>query len=162
MRNLFLTFGLRVRNKLLWALRYANVSLTCRHLSWISRLHTKAPDIKTTTVVDRSRSAMCWYCAFHRSHRTIVFMWTLNIQIRAMANFDRRLWTFEAFWLVHAMNTTKRSAVALRLGSRFCRESDDSLDNKTPKNLMVFSEISLWNAMFLCSIKTEMFTVAEW
>ena len=30
--------------------------------------------------------------------------------------------------------------------------------DKTP-NLMVFSEISFWNEMFLCSIKTEMFTV---
>ena len=34
-----------------------------------------------------------------------------------------------------------------------------SLD-KTP-NLMVFSEISFWNEVFHCSIKTEMFTVAE-
>ena len=32
--------------------------------------------------------------------------------------------------------------------------------DKTP-NLMVFSEISFWNEMFLCSIKTEMSTVAE-
>ena len=33
------------------------------------------------TVVDCSRSAiaMCWFCTFHRSHRTIVFTWTLNV-----------------------------------------------------------------------------------
>ena len=44
-----------VRNKLLWALRYANVSLGCRPTPFvISRLRKKAPDIKTTTVVGRS------------------------------------------------------------------------------------------------------------
>ena len=46
-----------VRNKLLWALRYANVSHKFRHLSWISRPRTKATDVKTA-VVDRSRSTM--------------------------------------------------------------------------------------------------------
>ena len=45
--NLWITRS--VRNKLPWALRYANVSLRCRHLSYISRLH----------VVYRSHSAMC-------------------------------------------------------------------------------------------------------
>ena len=38
----------------------------------ISRLRTKAPDIKTTTVVDRSRALcsklmMLWFCTFHRT-----------------------------------------------------------------------------------------------
>ena len=28
----------------------------------------KVSDIKTTTVVDRSHSMMCWFCTFHRSH----------------------------------------------------------------------------------------------
>ena len=65
--NLWITRS--VRNKLPWALRYANVSLRCRQLSNISRLH----------VVYRSHSAMCWFCTFLRGHRTIVFMWTLNI-----------------------------------------------------------------------------------
>ena len=32
--------------------------------------------------------------------------------------------------------------------------------DKTP-NLMIFSEISFWNEMLLCLIKTKMFTVAE-
>ena len=40
--------------------------------------------------------------------------------------------------------------------SRFFNFSHD----KTP-NHMVFREISFWNEMFLCWIKTEMFTVAE-
>ena len=33
--------------------------------------------------------------------------------------------------------------------------------DKTRPNLMVFSEISFWNEMFLCSIKMRLFTVAE-
>ena len=61
--NLWITCS--VRNKLLWALRWANVSLGCRHLSAIIRLRTKAPDIKT--------------CTFHWSRRTIALMWTLNV-----------------------------------------------------------------------------------
>ena len=76
--NLWITRSV-LRNKLLWALRYANVSLRCRHPSSISRFRTKAPDIKATTVVDRSLSAMCWSFIFHRRHRTIVFMWTLYV-----------------------------------------------------------------------------------
>ena len=60
------------------------------------------------------------------------------------AAFARSLWTFEAFWLVQAINMTKRSAIALRPPSwsklttlpwvsRFLNFSRD----KTP-NLMVF------------------------
>ena len=68
-RYCFMVFNLwitrSVRNKLLWALRWANVSLGCRHLSAIIRLPTKAPDIKT--------------CTFHWSRRTIALMWTLNV-----------------------------------------------------------------------------------
>ena len=62
---------------------------------------------------------------------------------------------------------TKRSAIALRPSSwskltilpwvsRFFDFSHD----KTP-NLMVFSEISFWNEMFLCPIKTEVSTFPE-
>ena len=82
----------------------------------------------------------------------------------------QKLWTFEAFWLIQVINMMKRLAIkyiALRLPrwskltilpwvSQFFNFSH----NKTP-NLMVFSEISFWNEMFLCSIKTEMFTVTE-
>ena len=65
--------------------------------------------------------------------------------------------------------TPKRSAIALRLPSeagprsRFRRESHDVFNfshGKIP-NLMVFSEISFWNEMFLSSIKAEMFAVEE-
>ena len=85
-----------------WALRYANVS--------ISRLRRKAPDIKTTTVVDRSRSAMCLFCTFHRSHRTFVFMWTLMFQIST--NFETEV--YELSMLFDSSKLT-RSLVSLTI-----------------------------------------------
>ena len=79
--------------------------------------------------------------------------------------WDRGLWTFEAFCLVQVINMMKRSAIALPLPSWpkltiLLRVSQffNFSHNKTP-NLMVFREISFWNEVFLCSIKTEMFTV---
>ena len=56
-------------------------------------------------------------------------------------------------------STPKRSWSKLTILPWFSRCFNFSHD-KTP-SLMVFSEISFWNEMFLCSIKTEMFTVAE-
>ena len=80
-------------------------------------------------------------------------------QISTMANFKRIFWTFEAFLLVHAIMTKLvhmwSKLTILPWVSRFFNFSHDN----TP-TLMVFREISFWNEMFLCSLTTEMFTVA--
>ena len=85
--NLWIT--LSARSKLLWALRYANVSLGPETPFVISRLPTKASDIKTTTVVDRSfpfrdQEVLSMHCAPSFRYydfvpftgRHVVFMWT--------------------------------------------------------------------------------------
>ena len=151
--NLWITCS--VRNKLLWALQYANVSPRCRQRPiserQLSRVFVAVPRcadfVHFTGGTGRLSSCGLWM-----------------LQISTMANFETSLWTFEAFWLVQAINMTKRSAISrswskltiLSWVSRFFNCSHD----KTP-SLMVVSEISCWNEMFLCSIKTEMFTVAE-
>ena len=65
--------------------------------------------------------------------------------------------------------TPKRSAIALRLpseagpSSRFCRESHDVLTfhaTRLPVSWFLV-KYHTQKEMFLCSIKTEMFTVAE-
>ena len=63
---------------------------------------------------------MLWYCSFHRTisclHEDLecykLALWHYG-QL-----WDRRLWTFEAFWLVQAKNKMRRSAIALRLPKR--------------------------------------------
>ena len=68
----------------------------------ISWLRTKAPDIKTTTVVDRSRSAIkkSWACIVSTAFDVMIFYISLDdkfssvicrlwmFQISAMANFE--------------------------------------------------------------------------
>ena len=56
-------------------------------------------------------------------------------------------------------STPKRSWSKLTILPWFSRCFNFSHD-KTP-NLMIFSELSFWNEMFLCSIKTEMFTESQ-
>ena len=60
----------------------------------ISRLRTKAPDIKTTTVVDRSRSAIkkSWACIVSKASDVMI----LNIsQDDKFSSVICRLWMFE-------------------------------------------------------------------
>ena len=118
--NLWITCS--VRNKLLWALQYANVSPRCRQRPiserQLSRVFVAVPRcadfVHFTGGTGRLSSCGLWM-----------------LQISNMANFETSLWTFEAFWLVQAINMTKRSAIALRLpieagpSSRFCREYHD-------------------------------------
>ena len=72
-----------------------------------------------------------------------------------------QLWdrTFQAFWFAQAIIMIS-NCVALQLPSWSKLMIFNFSHNRTP-NLMFFSEISFWNETFLCSIKTEMFTVAE-
>ena len=87
--NLWITRS--IRNKLLWALWYANVSLRCRHLSWIIRLHTKGPNVKMTTVVGPiSRCADFVYFIGVTGPRSSCGLWMF--QFRAMANFETEVY----------------------------------------------------------------------
>ena len=85
------------------------------------------------------------------------------LQISTLANLETNVYElllklFDSSGDKHDEKISNCSSTTRQAGtsSRFCHESHD----KTP-NLMVFSEISFWNKMFLCSIKTGMFTVAE-
>ena len=151
-----------VRNKLLWAPRYANVLLECRHLSHESarcqngncRRSFPFHDVLilyTFTGVTGPRSS-CWLWLF---------------QISTMANFEAEasLRSFEALWPgdKHDEKISNCSSTPKLVQTRDSIVSFTILPHshgRTP-NLMVFSEISFWNKMFLYSIKTEMFTVAE-
>ena len=104
----------------------------------ISRLCTKAPDIKTTTVVDCSRSAIkkSWACIVSKASHVMILnisqddkfssvicrLWMFEIS--AMANFwDRILWTFESIWSFLTRPGDKHdkkisNCIALRLPSR--------------------------------------------
>ena len=87
--------------------------------------------------------------------------------ISAMANLETEVYELliKAFWLIQAINMTKRllfnspswsKLMILPLVSQFFNFSY----NRTP-NPIAFREMSFWTEKFLCWIKTEMFTVAE-
>ena len=132
------------------------VTQRCRHLSLFSRLCTKATYMETTTVVDRSRSAMCWFCTSHNS---------LHVDF---ACFKLALWPtlrlmFMNFWSFLISPGDKHNEKISNCSSTpKLVQARDFLPFLTIRLLIsFFSEISFWNEMFLCSIKTEMFTVAE-
>ena len=164
-----------VRYKLLWALRYANVSLRWRHHSLISRLRRKVPDTKMTTVVDwllpfRDQEVLSMHCVqsfwcydFVPYHGEISSLHVdfEHFKLALLPTLRQMFTNFQSFLTCQVINMMKRSAIALRLSSWFTlailpwfsRFFNFSRD-KTP-NLMVFSEISFLNGMFLCSIKWE-------
>ena len=132
----------------------------------ISWLRTKAPDIKTTTVVDRSRSAIkkSWACIVSTAFDVMIFYISLDDKFSSVICQDFEclklaLWPtlrqeFMNFWSFLTRPGDKHdkkisNCIALRLPSW-----------SKPPNLMVCSEI-FRNAMFICPIKTEISTVAE-
>jgi len=152
--NLWITRS--VRNKLLWALRYANVLFRCRRLSHESA-RCQSDNCRTSfpfhdVLILYISGSSCWLWLF---------------QISTMANFEAEasLRSFEAFWPgdKHDEKISNCSSTPKLVQTHDSAVSLTTLTHshdKTP-NLMVYSEISFWNEMFLCSIKTEMFTVAE-
>ena len=109
---------------------------------------------------------MLWFCTFHRTISCLHV--DFEFKLALWPTLRQKFMKFSSFWLVQSINMTKRStiycssnpklvqapahhsAMSLKIFLLFSRHA-------TP-NLMVFSEISFWNEMFLCSIKTEMFT----
>ena len=131
---------------------------------------TKAPDVKTTTNCRRS-------FAFHNVLILYTFTgvtgppsswWLWLFQISAVANFEAEasLRSFEAFWPgdkhdEKISNCSSTPKLVQTLDSVASLTILPHSHDRSTSNLMVFSEISFWNEMFLYSIKTEMFTVAE-
>ena len=126
--NLWITRS--VRNKLLWALRYANLSLRF--------VNQSAPHESARYQNDNCRRSFSFrdVLIFRgvRGRLSSCGLWMF--QIRTMANFETEVYELlKLFSLVQAiMNMTpKRSAIALRLpseagpSSRFCRESHEVL-----------------------------------
>ena len=171
----------RVRNESLWALRYANVS---PGLDVISRLCTKAPDIKTTTVVDRSfpfgdHEVLNVHCA--QSFVMILYLLEeyklftcglLMFQISTMANFETEFMHFWSFLTrpgdKHDEGISKCTSTPLQAGpssrfSRFCRESHDFLTFLTTRLPISWILKKHHSEMkhFFGWIKAEMFTVFE-
>ena len=149
----------------------------------ISRLNTKAPNIKQQlSQIDHSHSTIktCGACIGPIAFDVMMLYLSQDdklsscglwmFQISTMVNSETSLWTLEAFLLVQTI-MTKRSAIALWLSSwskltilqwvSWFFSNFNSHDKLKAPNLMVFREISFWNEMSLCSIKTEMFTFAE-
>ena len=108
------------------------------------------------------------FCSFHRT--IIISCLQVDFEcfiISSMANLETEVYELliKAFLLIQAINMTKRllfnspswsRLTILPLVSQFLNFSH----NRTP-NPIAFREMSFWNEMFLCWIKTEMFTVAE-
>ena len=86
-----------------------------------------------------------------------------------MANFETEVYELvEAFCFVKAINMTKKLAIVILLLSwskltilPWVSRFFFNFSHDKTLNLIVFGEISFSNVMFLCSIKTEMFTGAE-
>ena len=101
---------------------------------------------------------LIWFCTFHRTISCLHVDFEC-FKLAPWPTLNRIFWTFEAFLLVHAIMTKLvhmwSKLTILPWVSRFFNFSHDN----TP-TLMVFREISFWNEMFLCSLTTEMFTVA--
>ena len=145
----------------------------------ISRLRTKAPDIKTTTVVDRSRSAIkkSWACIVSKGSDVMILnisqddkfssvicrLWMFEIS--AMANFETGVTNFWSFLTRPGDKHDKKisNCIALQLPScskvtilaifqPFSRQDSQS-------HWFVVKLMSFRNEMFLCPIKTEIFTV---
>ena len=107
---------------------------------------------------------MCWFCTLYRSRRTISFLhvdfecfklalWpTLRQKLMNFWSFltrpgDKHDEKISNCFLTPKLVQVHNSAMSLTFFFNFPHD-------KTP-NLMVFSEISFWNEMFLCSIKKD-------
>ena len=104
-------FNLRItrsaRNKLLWALRYANVSLGCRHRSELVGSARKRPISiydncrRSIVPIPRALYPELLMLLFFIFHRTISCLHVSGLALWHYGKlWDRSLWTFEAFWLV--------------------------------------------------------------
>ena len=116
---------------------------------------------------------MCWFCTFQLiSQESQDDCPHVDFECFKLALWPTLRPKFMNFWsfltrpgdkhdenISNCSPTPKRSWPKLTILPWVSRCFNFSLD-KTP-NLMVFSEMSFWNEIFLCSIKTEMFTVAE-
>ena len=125
----------------MWALRYANVFI-------ISRLRTKVPNFKMTTVVDHSRSVIekCWACIVPRAFDVMILYLSqddnvsscgLWIQISTMANFETEVYELFKFLTRPGDKHDKKVNNILLFesqagpSSRFCHESQDFLNFRT-------------------------------
>ena len=86
-------------------------------------------------------------------------------QISTTANFETEVYELlKLFLLVQVkimMKTSAINALQLPKWSKLTIFSFFSRPHYKTPNLTAFWEISFWNGMFLCWIKTEMFTVAD-
>ena len=81
-------------------------------------------------------------------------------QISTMANFKQNFLDFWSFFTRPRDNDEAGPHVVQAHDSAVSLTIFNFSHDNTP-TLMVFREISFWNEMFLCLIKTEMFTFAE-
>ena len=135
-------------------------SSSCR--LWMFQISTMASLLASSPVslaqIARSREAR-FACPNRRACSQATLWPTLRPKFMNFWSFLTRPGDKHDENISNCSSTPKRSWPKLTILPWVSRCFNFSLD-KTP-NLMVFSEMSFWNEIFLCSITTEMFTVAE-